>query len=41
LRRLLKAQRARAEAEIMGWLWLACLVAPEPIAPELWDNAAW
>ncbi|WP_399936765.1 AAA family ATPase [Streptomyces sp. BBFR25] len=23
------------------WLWLACPVAPEPIAPELWDDEAW
>jgi hypothetical protein len=25
----------------MRWLWLACPVAPEPIAPELWDDEAW
>ena len=25
----------------MDWLWLACPVAPEPIAPELWDDEAW
>jgi DNA-binding CsgD family transcriptional regulator len=25
----------------MRWLWLACPVAPEPIAPDLWDDAAW
>jgi DNA-binding CsgD family transcriptional regulator len=23
------------------WLWLACPVAPEPIALELWDDARW
>jgi DNA-binding CsgD family transcriptional regulator len=25
----------------MRWLWLACPVAPEPIAPDLWDDATW
>ena len=25
----------------MRWLWLACPVAPEPIAPDLWDYPAW
>ncbi|MFI1440610.1 helix-turn-helix transcriptional regulator [Streptomyces fructofermentans] len=23
------------------WLWLACPVAPGPLAPELWDDEAW
>ncbi|WP_239085691.1 AAA family ATPase [Catellatospora methionotrophica] len=23
------------------WLWLTCPVTPEPLAPELWDDAAW
>lgn len=23
------------------WLWLACCVAPEPVAPELWDDEMW
>ncbi|AVH54714.1 MULTISPECIES: helix-turn-helix transcriptional regulator [Streptomyces] len=23
------------------WLWLACPVTPEPLAPELWDDDAW
>jgi DNA-binding CsgD family transcriptional regulator len=44
LRRALDALRrdgGRSEDDIMGWLWLACPVAPEPIAPELWDDAAW
>ena len=27
--------------EILRWLWLACPVAPEPIAPELWDEETW
>jgi DNA-binding CsgD family transcriptional regulator len=30
----------RGEAD-MRWLWLACPVAPEPLAPELWDDEAW
>ncbi|HET9974590.1 MAG TPA: AAA family ATPase [Streptosporangiaceae bacterium] len=43
LRRALDALRqdGRGEAGVTGWLWLACPVAPEPIAPELWDDAAW
>ncbi|MEU9477885.1 AAA family ATPase [Streptomyces sp. NPDC048191] len=31
---------AAAEAD-MRWLWLACRVTPEPLAPELWDDDAW
>jgi DNA-binding CsgD family transcriptional regulator len=23
------------------WLWLACPVAPEPVGPDLWDDATW
>ncbi len=23
------------------WLWLACPVAPEPVAPDLWDDDTW
>jgi DNA-binding CsgD family transcriptional regulator len=44
LRRALDTLRRDAgssEADIMDWLWLACPVAPEPIALELWDDAAW
>ena len=44
LRRALDAFRrdaGRGEDDIMRWLWLACPVAPEPIAPELWDDEAW
>jgi DNA-binding CsgD family transcriptional regulator len=43
LRRALDALRqdGRGEDGITGWLWLACPVAPEPIAPELWDDATW
>lgn len=29
------------QPDITRWLWLACPVAPEPIAPELWDDEAW
>ena len=25
----------------MRWLWLACPVAPEPLAPDLWDDDTW
>jgi DNA-binding CsgD family transcriptional regulator len=25
----------------MRWLWLACPVAPEPVAPDLWDDETW
>jgi DNA-binding CsgD family transcriptional regulator len=31
----------RDDENIMRWLWLACPVAPEPIAPELWDYDTW
>jgi DNA-binding CsgD family transcriptional regulator len=43
LRRALHALRrdGRSEAGITGWLWPACPVAPEPVAPELWDDATW
>jgi hypothetical protein len=44
LRRTLDALRrdgGRSEDDIVGWLWLACRVASEPIAPELWDDAIW
>jgi DNA-binding CsgD family transcriptional regulator len=43
LRRALDAfwhEVGRGEAD-MRWLWLACPVAPEPLAPELWDDATW
>lgn len=32
---------ARTGADVMGWLWLACPVAPEPLASEVWDYEAW
>ncbi|MBO0728878.1 MAG: AAA family ATPase [Acidimicrobiaceae bacterium] len=44
LRRALDALRQdaeRDESHIMGWLWTACPVAPEPIAPDLWEDETW
>ncbi len=44
LRRALDAFRreaARGKDNITSWLWLACPVAPEPVAPELWDDETW
>ncbi len=44
LRRALHAFRreaGRSEEDIMRWLWMACPVAPEPVAPELWDDEMW
>ncbi|MEU6216540.1 AAA family ATPase [Streptomyces sp. NPDC047022] len=34
-------QRAGATEAERRWLWLAFRVAPEPLAPELWDDDAW
>src|SRR6185437_10643983 len=31
----------RSEGDIVGTLWLACPVAPEPLGPELWDDDTW
>ena len=44
LRRALQALEREAgsgDGDIMRWLWLACPVAPEPVAPELWDYETW
>ena len=43
LRRALEAFRREAEPseEDRRWLWLSCPVAPEPLAPDLWDDATW
>ena len=43
LRRALDAfgRAARPGDDDMRWLWLACPVAPEPIAPDLWDDETW
>ena len=43
LRRALDAfsrEDGSSEAD-MRWLWLACPVAPEPLAPDLWDDETW
>ena len=36
-----RRQARRSEEGIMRWLWTACPVAPEPVAPELWDDETW
>ncbi|GAA1376284.1 helix-turn-helix transcriptional regulator [Catellatospora chokoriensis] len=45
LRRALRAVRQEQNSGTAGadrrWLWLACPVTPEPLAPELWDDDAW
>ena len=44
LRKALDALRADAThgaARLEHWLWLACPAAPEPVAPELWNDDAW
>jgi DNA-binding CsgD family transcriptional regulator len=44
LQRALQAFRqeaGRGDGDIMRWLWTACPVAPEPLAPELWDDETW
>ena len=37
----LRQQAGRGENDIAHWLWLACPVAPEPVALELWDDDTW
>jgi DNA-binding CsgD family transcriptional regulator/tetratricopeptide (TPR) repeat protein len=43
LRRALDAfwQEGEPSDDDRRWLWLACPVAPEPIAPDLWDHNTW
>ncbi|MBW8699097.1 putative HTH-type transcriptional regulator [Streptomyces sp. MBT84] len=43
LREALHAFRHGSNGDQDGirWLWLMCPVAPEPIAPDLWDDDAW
>jgi DNA-binding CsgD family transcriptional regulator len=43
LRRALHALagRDRRGDDDTGWLWFACPVTPEPLAPELWDDETW
>ena len=38
--RAFRLEVGRREAGVR-WLWLACPVAPEPIALELWDDETW
>jgi DNA-binding CsgD family transcriptional regulator len=37
----LRADATRGAARLEHWLWLACPAAPEPVAPELWDDDSW
>ncbi len=37
----LREDAARSADRSVPWLWMGCPVAPEPIAPELWDDEAW
>jgi DNA-binding CsgD family transcriptional regulator len=44
LKRALHAFRdeaARSRDGVIRWLWTACPVAPEPMAPDLWDDESW
>lgn len=36
-----RQEARRGDGAILGCLWSACPVAPEPIAPELWDYETW
>jgi DNA-binding CsgD family transcriptional regulator/tetratricopeptide (TPR) repeat protein len=36
-----REQQSDATQSERRWLWLACPVTPEPLAPELWDDNAW
>jgi DNA-binding CsgD family transcriptional regulator len=36
-----RAARPDGDHDDMRWLWLACPVAPEPLAPDLWDDETW
>lgn len=39
--RALRTDATHGAARLEHWLWLACPAAPEPVAPELWDDDAW
>ncbi|HEU4586794.1 MAG TPA: AAA family ATPase, partial [Gemmatimonadaceae bacterium] len=44
LRRAVHAFRQQARSgggDVVRWLWLACPLAPEPLAPDLWDDESW
>ncbi|MEU8076599.1 LuxR family transcriptional regulator [Catellatospora citrea] len=36
-----REQRSAPPGADQRWMWLACPVTPEPLAPELWDDEAW
>ena len=36
-----REQDVRSKDGIIRWLWTVCPVAPEPIAPDLWDDVLW
>jgi DNA-binding CsgD family transcriptional regulator len=39
VRRALHALAGRDDD--IGWLWLACPVTPEPLAPDMWEDEMW
>jgi DNA-binding CsgD family transcriptional regulator len=39
--RAFRHEAVREDEDSMPWLWLACPVAPEPVAAELWDDDTW
>ncbi|MFD0599252.1 hypothetical protein ACFQZ4_48850 [Catellatospora coxensis] len=41
LRTVQDDQRSATTGADLRWMWLACPVTPEPLAPELWDDDAW
>lgn len=41
LHALQRVQRSATPGADQRWMWLACPVTPEPLAPELWDDEAW
>ncbi|MGW1396867.1 ATP-binding protein [Streptomyces nigra] len=36
-----REQQKSGSTQDKRWLWLACPVAPGPLAPEVWDDEAW
>jgi DNA-binding CsgD family transcriptional regulator len=36
-----RREAGRSDGDVLRWLWTACPVAPEPVAPELWDDETW
>ncbi|WP_155370281.1 helix-turn-helix transcriptional regulator [Catellatospora vulcania] len=41
LNRIQHEQRSATPGTDRRWMWLACPVTPEPLAPELWNDEAW